>query len=357
MRLFRLLLFLLIIGPLGTLHAQDIHYSLYNMSPLTLNPALTGAFEGTVRIGGIYRDQWASFLRNQFVTPSFYADAPIIRGFGKRDWIGVGLVFVSDKAGTSALQNTSSQLSVAYHLALNKKGSTVLTIGLQGGSTQRSIDISSGNVTTGDRQGLLFPNEIDVSLGGGGLGAGENPDRDDDVNKSFFDLNAGVMLRSAINNQAALELGVSVGHVTSPAYSLLGSAGAGDNNNDVSRPSRITAHGRLDYGLTDKFSIAPTFLFQSTGGAREAALQGWGGYQLNKDVKLNLGLGYRFGDAAQILLGADINDLKVAASYDLNVSSLNDVSNFQGGFEIAAYYIIKIYKKPNVKPTVLCPKF
>ena len=37
MKLFRLLLLIVIVNATGKLSAQDIHYSLYNMSPLTLN--------------------------------------------------------------------------------------------------------------------------------------------------------------------------------------------------------------------------------------------------------------------------------------------------------------------------------
>jgi hypothetical protein len=34
----------------------------------------------------------------------------------KRDWIGVGGVFVTDKAGAAALTRTTFSLSGAYHL-------------------------------------------------------------------------------------------------------------------------------------------------------------------------------------------------------------------------------------------------
>jgi hypothetical protein len=99
-------------------------------------------------------------------------------------------------------------------------------------------------------------------------------------------------------------------------------------------------------------------LYRSTSGASEIALQGWGGYQYNQDYKLNFGAGYRVSDAAQLLLGVDYKEMiRVAASYDVNVSSLNTVSNNRGGFEISAWYIFKIFKKPSVKPAILCPQF
>ena len=42
--------------------AQDRHFSQFYSSPLTLNPALTGAFDGKYRVGTNYRDQWRGLL-------------------------------------------------------------------------------------------------------------------------------------------------------------------------------------------------------------------------------------------------------------------------------------------------------
>lgn len=345
MKLFRLLLLIVIVNATGKLSAQDIHYSLYNMSPLTLNPALTGAFSGTARIGGIYRDQWASVIGNQFVTPSFYVDAPIIRGFGKKDWVGVGFTMFTDKAGSLSLQTAASLLSASYHLSLNKKGTSILTLGLQGGSVQRrakSLDVA------------VFEDEFETGVGGGGLGANGSMDKAEG-NASYLDFTAGLMLRAKLDDISAMELGVSYGHLTKPDYTL-GAAMAGDED-DGKRPPRITAHGRYDREINEKWSVSPTFLYQTTASANEFALQGWASNQINKDFRLNMGLGYRFGDAGQVLFGGDYKDLRVALSYDVNVSSLNAASNYQGGFELAAWYIIKIYKKPVIKERLLCPRF
>ncbi len=349
MKLFRLLLLMLIVHATATLSAQDIHYSLYNMSPLTLNPALTGAFSGTARIGGIYRDQWSSVVGgNKFATPSFYVDAPIIRGFGKKDWVGVGFSMMTDKAGSLKLQTASSQLSASYHLSLNKKGTSILTLGVQGGSVQRRSK---------DPLVEVFEDEFGTGIGGGGLGAGNSVDNPEG-SASYLDFAAGLMLRSKLNDVAAMELGVSYGHLTKPDYALLQAMGGTGSTSDAGkRPPRITAHGRYDQQLNDKWSVSPTFLYQSTSSASEFALQAWAGNQINKDFRLNMGLGYRFSDAGQVLLGGDYKDLRVALSYDVNVSSLSTASNYQGGFEIAAWYIIKIYRKPTIKTRILCPRF
>ena len=92
---------------LGQLAAQDIHFTQFYMVPQGLNPALAGKFEGSVRFGGIYRSQWRSIVgSNHFSTPSAFVDAPILKGFRKKDWIGVGLSLFQDQAGTLSLKRS-----------------------------------------------------------------------------------------------------------------------------------------------------------------------------------------------------------------------------------------------------------
>ena len=128
MRFLRPLLLILVVALSGNLHAQDIHFTLFDMSPLTLNPALSGAFEGTARLGGIYRAQSFDAVNvEQYETPSFYIDAPIIRGFRKQDWIGVGVAFYSDKAGRLGLETSGALLTASYHFALDQNRNNMLT--------------------------------------------------------------------------------------------------------------------------------------------------------------------------------------------------------------------------------------
>ena len=120
MKIFRLLLILqLSILCAFSSEAQDIHFTHYTMSPLDVNPANTGQFSGTFRIGGIYRDQWFSFLNGAYRTPAIYIDAPIMKGFGKKtkDWIGLGVRVLNDQAGRGKLTNTISEIRFSQHCA------------------------------------------------------------------------------------------------------------------------------------------------------------------------------------------------------------------------------------------------
>ena len=104
--------------------------------------AYTGAFHGTFRVGAIIRDQSFGIDNvGDYKTGSLYIDAPLIKGLGKYDWIGIGSNIVFDEAGTIKLKTVGFAGSVAYHLAFNKERSTVITLGAQFGSNTRRFDL------------------------------------------------------------------------------------------------------------------------------------------------------------------------------------------------------------------------
>ncbi len=334
------------------LWAQDIHFTQYYMSPMTLNPAMTGKFEGTARIGGIYRDQWSSVIKKHaYRTPSAWVDAPIIKGFRKRDWIGVGFMMYQDKAGAVALSHAAGKLGAAYHLALDKKGTAVLSIGGHYGGEQRKIntdelEFSDGFNSLGDYVSSLSKDD--------GRIAGD---------AKYTDIDLGAGLSARLNKTMDFNIGFSIYHLTKPNYSLVTSGGGGGTSTPtagVSKlPRRAVAHGQFNVELTDKWTFNPSFIFQTMSGNDEIMVQAMTGYLLDpeKDITIHLGLGHRLGDAINVLAGMRYKDLRVGLAYDVNTSSLNTVSNYRGGFEIAANYIIKIYKPAVVRPKVLCPRF
>jgi hypothetical protein len=71
---------------------------------------------------------------------------------------------------------------------------------------------------------------------------------------------------------------------------------------------------------------------------------------------LRMGLGYRTGDAAKVLVGIDSGQLRAALSYDITLSQARNANSYQGAFEVSAAYIFNIYKKPVVTPKILCPR-
>ena len=110
-------------------------------SPLTLNPALTGAnsaLQGIVN----YRSQW-----NSVAEPYETIGASIDARFNdnKRNKSGIiagGLNFFSDQAGDLKVSTNIVNLSLAYHLILDK--TSTLGLGIYGGFGQRSINSARG---------------------------------------------------------------------------------------------------------------------------------------------------------------------------------------------------------------------
>lgn len=339
--------------------AQDLHWTLFTYSPLTLNPAFTGAYEGSFRVGGIARDQapspsYSNFAasgadgfngNNTFLSYNFYIDAPIITGFRKQDWVGIGATFYSDKAGALSLGQNYFQGSVAYHIGLNKKQTSTFTIGFHGGSGSRSIDAQYAI--------LASDLEINPSFNGGGTsiaGVSDQPSQ-------HFELGAGLLFRTQANKTTGFNIGLNFKHIIpAKGYGLVQGV---QEDSLFTLPLTVGLHSQLDVKMSEKWSITPAFMVQSASPALEAQVQGMLGYHLNpdKNTVLNFGLGYRFGDAAQFLLGMDIGAFRVAASFDLTLSSAGTINRNVGGFELGVSYIGRIYKDPAVKPVIFCPRF
>jgi type IX secretion system PorP/SprF family membrane protein len=349
MKIFTPLLFIAALLLSAPVIAQDViqHFSQYYMSPVTLNPAQAGGFEGTFRIGGIYRDQWNYIAGIKgYKTPSLFIDAPVIKGFRKQDWVGVGVSLYQDKAGTGGLTSGMGSFSGAYHLGLDKKLNTVLSIGVSTGFGQRRLT---------NQEALIFEDEINSGAANGIDAGALNQQK-----VQYSDYSGGLGLTAKLNKMTRINFGVTMAHITQPRSTLFASGGSGTGTGTGPKTSqRITAHGQFDMQLNDKWSITPAFLFQTMGGANEIAIQVVPGYRINpeKDLVLRAGVGYRLRDAVKILLGMDINQWKVGLAYDVNVSDLTAATNGHGGFELSAYYIAKIYKKPVVPPVILCPRY
>ena len=339
-------LFMFAIG----IHAQDEHFTLYNMTPLIVNPAKTGAFYGSYRVGAIIRDQAPTF-NNTYVTPMAYVDAPIIKGFRAWDWIGVGLNFYQDRSGTLKLTKTSTTGSLSYHFALNgkapnlkkrrkgKKPTQYLTLGLQAGSV--GLNIKDLAITEG-----VFEDEL---LGGGQTSADRQRLANAKVNNTDF--GAGLMYTAILSKSTRLNAGVAMFHILKDKRTFI----SGQN---VLFAPRYTVHGEVEHHFSDLLYIKPNFKFDQRLKSQEFDIQGIVGVQFNKEknIDLEMGLGYRLGNALEFLAGMKYGAFRAGVGFDLTLSSLAEIDNRAGAIDFALSYIGIIHKKPKPKPVMLCPR-
>lgn len=335
---------LLLVLHFGVSRGQDIHFTLHGMTPLAFNPANTGGFYGSYRISGLYRDQYRSVTGNgAFSTATFSVDVPVIRGFKETDWVGVGMFFYSDKSGDAGLTQSTFKISAAYHWSMNKKGTSILAIAYQTGSLQREIkDVSK----------LQFEDAL--------ISGGQTIETAiDDMKKGFLDHVGGLKFTRKINKTDEFNIGVAAGKFGRPDWSLLTQGG------NYRVDPRVHAQIGMSSLLSDNVRFLPNVSYQKilNSPASTFVLQGLIDYLYNeqKQIVLKGGLGYRsgagIGDAVQVMLGADIKDIRVMLGYDINISPLSGASSSVGGFELAAQYVGRIYKRPNPDPIIFCPRF
>ncbi len=318
--------------------AQDIHFSQFNASPLNLNPALTGGFDGDLRAVGNHKRQWLTFT-NAYQTFSASVDAviPQLR-FGK-SFIGIGLLFNTDVAGDASFGTNQVKLCAAYHRMLKADSTLNFSAGLNGGYNQHSINYNAltfGTQFNGNQYDPLIYN-------------GETFSND---NISYFDVSAGAELSYIINPKIGTNIGFALNHINKPTQSFW--------NIDKSELDRkFTIHGGLDWKLTKDLTLYPNFIYQQQVSMHEL--------DLGALLKMNIdnvsfhavyaGGWIRSKDAGIFEVRVDYRNVNFGISYDLNYSKLNTISKGRGGLELSLIYIYKKYKNTHLPYYKKCPVY
>src|SRR5664279_1568808 len=180
--------------------AQDPHFSQFFSSPLTLNPALTGKFNGTLRVAANYRNQWPAF-NNVYTTSTLSLDLAILKKkLPEFDTWGIGILALNDQAGGGILKNTYVGLSTSYHKALDEDGFQQIGIGFQGTYGQKRLDNSK----------LVFEDQLTPF---GFTGVTQDIFSTANLNINYFDVNAGLLYSGSTNANNNFYIGASMYHI------------------------------------------------------------------------------------------------------------------------------------------------
>jgi type IX secretion system PorP/SprF family membrane protein len=326
------------VGLVTSLQAQDPRFSQFFASPLTLNPALTGRFDGHLRVAGNYRNQWPT-INNAFTTFTLSVDAPILTGkLPEIDRLAIGGMAFADEQADGVLKNTFYSFSTAYHKGLDEDGFHSVTVGFQGTYAQKRLNTA-----------LL---KFEDQLRSDGFTGITNEIFDPRLlNINYFGLNAGLLFSGVFENNINYYAGASVYHINRPKESFRGA--------DFDLRQRWTVHGGVYWPVGNAgTTIYTSALHQRQAGASETVLGGAVGFNLSNDMEFRpitffAGSWFRVGDALIPYVGLEFNSLRLGASYDVNTSALRTASNSQGGFEISLIYV----RKRDGSVGINCPKF
>jgi type IX secretion system PorP/SprF family membrane protein len=319
-------------------YGQDPHFTQFFSSPLTLNPAYTGLFNGDLRLAANYRNQWPQ-IASPFVTGTVSADFGILKNvINPNDVFGVGVLALYDQSAGGALKTTYAALSTAYHKSLDVDGMQTLGLGVQVAYVQDRLDFTK----------LLFEDQLTSQGFDIGRASGENFTNS---GVSYLDYNVGLLYNASIGENSNFYIGGSFYHITHPTKSFLGGTS--------SLSSRYTLHSGGSFEINKTTSIYASGLYMQQAGASEKDIGAAVGFLLNglpeSPTTFYIGSWYRFGDAVNPYVGLEFNNLQIGISYDVNVSTLRPASLGQGGIEISL-----IYRKQQAGPStkrVTCPKF
>lgn len=341
--LYRLLLICGIAFSGLTVQAQDIHFTQFYMSPLNLNPAMTGVNNCKTRMIVNYRNQWAGVLgANAYNTYSVSYDQKM--PVGREDYFGIGGSLWGDVAGESRFGTTQGRLSLSYSKKMSgyRKKASYLVIGADAALTQRRVS----------QEDLRFPTQI----ANPGVGTGEVPFDGDFI---YPDLAAGLLYFSVIDESTNWYLGAALHHLNQPNVSFLGSA-------PVSLYSRATVHAGAQFPLQPRISILPFAVFMTQGPHREfnggASVRFAMGPSRNSNQSWQVGAWYRLGTKVEgglhsdaIILSSRFNyeEFSIGFSYDFTISQLSQAAAANGAFEFSLVYEICGPENRGV----YCPKF
>lgn len=320
-------------------YAQDPHFSQYYASPMTLNPAFTGKFEGETRMSANYRNQWPTIDR-AYQTMAFAVDMPILRNvLDERDRMGIGFMGYSDKSAQGALNFNYFSFSTAFQKGLDEDGLQQIGLGLQATYANQLINTSK----------LQFADQL-TPFGFTNVSS-ENFDNAT-LRNHYFDMNAGLLYTYSSNEENNYYFGVSGYHLNRPRQQFTLATYQVD--------PRYTFHGGAYFPVNDELSLHLSAMHSMQSKSNETLAGGALQFNLSESAKAEnsptnfyAGGWYRFGDALIPYVGLEYNNFKIGVTYDINSSSLKTASQSQGGFELSLQYIFK----NNNKGYTPCPKY
>ena len=296
-----------LLGGLSTFAQQEAMFTHYMFNTLAINPAYAGSRDA-LTVTGLHRSQWVGF-DGAPTTQTLTLHAPVFN-----DKIGLGLSVLNDKIGP--LNTTAIYADFAYKIKISEKGK--LAFGLKGG-----INLVQGDLNTlelGDANDASFTNNIESDLlPNFGFGLYYS------TSKWYVGLSTPKLLENEFKNSTSTAT-KAVAAEQRHYFLIAGTV------------FKLTSDGNL--------KLKPTTFIKLTNGAPlEADLTGM---LIIKD-KIELGVMFRTGDAAGLLVGYNFTDqLRFGYSFDWSYANTTFKYN-NGSHEVMLRYDFIFNDKAKIR--------
>jgi len=223
-----------------TIQAQDPHFSQFFSSPLTLNPAFTGKFDGQLRLAANHRDQWPS-IPKAYVTTSASVDFSILKDkIPEGDVFGIGFSGLSDQSADAALKLNYGSVALSYHKSFDENGYNTIGAGFQATYSSAILDFSK----------LTFEDQLTQN----GFTGTTSETLTNGSKQNYLDANAGLLFSGSSNGVNNYYLGTSVYHINRPNLSFI------DKVWNLS--PRLTVHGGGSFPINDLLTLNASAIHQ-----------------------------------------------------------------------------------------------
>lgn len=328
--------------PVAGLAQADVHLSQFYETTIIRNPALVGVFTDNFKITGYSRTQWRS-VTDPYETVLASGEYRLTLG-RSNDYLSFGLLAFSDKAGALSQKISGFYPAVNYNKCLNEEDQAYLSLGFTGGYIQYSFDPSKAT----------FDNQFV-----GGYFSPANPPNDNlPIPKfSYGDLGVGLNFNftPAETESITYMIGGSGYHFNQPLFSYY--AGSHHTLN-----LRWNVNAAVIKEMNEKVSIQLQGNYARQGSYEEmmaGALLGLKSYERfsNPTFEMYVGAFYRNLDAVIPVFKIVYKKFGVGVSYDVNISTLKEASNNQGGFEFTVSVSGNYPPTNGVYKKTVCPRF
>jgi len=317
------------------LMGQDLHFSNWNMSPLNLNPANTGMFEGDGRLIFNYRNQWKS-VTVPYNTFSFGGDFNLNKSLIKGTNEAIGLIFNHDASGDGKYTITDVKVPFNHKFSFRKDSGLTMAFGILAGVSNIKVDPNK----------LSYDKQWDGDAYNQGLVSGENFNL---LSKTFADISLGALIQKKFNQHFTATLGYGMSHINQPNISFYNTSG-------VTLKPRHNESLMLKYSFSNISAVVLEYYGNQQQKFREnlVGLTYYHTIDPKNGTTLNIGFFTRAGDAMITSLGVQHNNMRLQGSYDYTYSQFKRATNGKGAFEISFIYI---YARPKlfVPKTRVCP--